>query len=405
MRKFVILLLSIFIFSFLSQTLPAFARQESFLISSTVDYEFGKIIQFEAELSSTQKVDQIQLVIRSDQSAIENIFSLEISPDNLLTFIYDPEIHGNIRAFSFVDYYYIATFEDGSTSQSPLQNFLYADNRFEWKRSTLNENFTVYWFTDNESFANKALAIADKSIDHLNQFISFPQLEESISIISYSNPADLQSALMLSGQTWVAGHADPQSSLVFLSIEQNQQLEEEMGRQLPHEIAHINLYRSTGSSSSSLPIWFNEGIASLAEMTPNPNYQNLLLSAYDNDQLISMSNLCEIFPANSSSIALAYAQSDSFLRYLHREYGKAGLNRLLQAYKEGDSCAFGTVTAFSISLENLEEQWRKSIFQDVKNETNSSEVLPFLYIFGFISVSIFAIILSTLFKYRNSKRE
>ncbi len=401
MRKYVfILLLFGAIFSSLVHPIPAKAQQEPLLISESIDYQFGKNIQFEAEFISELNISQIQLVILSNTSSIENKFILPISPENKVLFTYLPQTHGNIRAFTFVEYYYLVTFSDYATAQSSLLNFLYIDDRFDWNRLSLQEEFIAFWHQGDESFANNILEIADRSTGHLNQYISLPQSDDPISIISYSDSADLQTALTLTGQSWVAGHADPQSKIVFLSISPNPQEEEEINRQLPHEIAHIRLFLSTLSAYSSLPLWFTEGIASLAELTPNPDYRSIIISAYDNDQLIPLTDLCETFPTTSSGIALAYAQSDSFLRFLYQEFGKAGLNRLLQSYKEGDSCNFGLATAYGISLENLNEAWRFSTFNQDQENNGSSNLAPFLVIFGLISLSLFSLIIYSIFHQR-----
>ena len=94
-----------------------------------------------------------------------------------------------------------------------------------------------------------------------------------------------------------------------------------MERQIPHEIMHILEYQITGTSYNQIPVWLLEGLASSAELYPNPDYQQVLEKAVDEDSLLPMSVLCQDFPRDLSGALLAYAQSNSFVRFLNQNFG------------------------------------------------------------------------------------
>ncbi len=72
-------------------------------------------------------------------------------------------------------------------------------------------------------------------------------------IYVYRDPADLQSALSLVQQSWVAGHANPDLGIILLSIPDSPSQRMELERQIPHELMHLLLYQKTVDSYTSLP--------------------------------------------------------------------------------------------------------------------------------------------------------
>jgi hypothetical protein len=131
-----------------------------------------------------------------------------------------------------------------------------------------------------------------------------------------------------------------------------------MDRKIPHELAHILTYEVTGERYMLLPMWLREGIATISEIYPSLDYPRSLEFAIENDGLLSFSNLCGDFPTDASSRFLAYAQAESFTRYLVDEYGISGLNRLIQAYGDGLGCEQGIQQALGKPLSGLEYAWR-----------------------------------------------
>jgi hypothetical protein len=152
----------------------------------------------------------------------------------------------------------------------------------------------------------------------------------------------------------------------------------EMERQIPHELMHIMLYQKLGTGYPTLPTWLNEGLASMAELYPNPDYIMLLQGAHDNQALLSIASLCNSIPRDASSAYLAYAESTSFTRFLHQRFGTSGLEQLITAYSDGLNCERGVHTAFGSSLSQLEMEWRQEVFQENIAYNAFNNLLPWL---------------------------
>ncbi|MGB4873199.1 MAG: hypothetical protein WBP47_24330, partial [Candidatus Promineifilaceae bacterium] len=63
------------------------------------------------------------------------------------------------------------------------------------------------------------------------------------------------------------------------------------------------------------------------------------------------------FPAAEDKAVLAYAQSQSLVRYIQARYGNQTLDALLTAYADGQDCDGGVRQAVNQSLAELEKEW------------------------------------------------
>ncbi len=199
-----------------------------------------------------------------------------------------------------------------------------------------------------------------------------------IQIYIYSSAADVQNTLNLGGTTWLGGHASPDLGVVLVSIVPGETQTIEMERQIPHELAHVLLYRLAGPAYANLPTWLMEGIASQAERYPNANYAQVLNVSTQNKALLPLSDLCGPFPADASGATLAYAESDSFTRYVHETYGTSSLQEIIQAYADGLTCEQGVERAFGLPLAELELRWRQAVLGEKTTGMAFQNFLPYL---------------------------
>ena len=125
-------------------------------------------------------------------------------------------------------------------------------------------------------------------------------------------------------------------------------------------------------------IWLNEGLASVAELYPNPDYLILLDEAHKKDKLIPLINLCDTFPREASDTFLAYAEAASFTQFLFQHQGSEGVQSLIRQYSSGENCQQGIQSAFGGNLEQFEFQWRQETFGEVSPITALENFSPWL---------------------------
>ena len=351
------------------------AQAEIDITPQDPSYTFGDYIRFNASILVTEAIDEVLLFVQVNVDTDIQVHPVTVDNQGNLSL----ELNVNespLRAFSNVEYWYQVNFENGETYSSPRYSFYYGDNRFQWN-SLEGAPFRIHWYVGDVSFGEEVLNVALQGLSNSQNYVEvfFP---ETVEIYVYEDPQAMQEALPDAEQNWIAGHADPDQGVIMVSLPPGAERHLEMERQIPHELMHIALNYTDAHAYSNSPTWFNEGLASLAELYPNPEYQALIESAYDSGELFPLTSLCQTFPNESQDALLAYAQSASFTGFLYDQYGNPGFNRLLAAFASGMNCERGVEEALGTDLVSLEGSWRRENFADQAWTKTYEEFLPWI---------------------------
>lgn len=250
------------------------------------------------------------------------------------------------------------------------------DDGFDWQTLELGA-LRVHWYDSDTRFGEVALDAAWAGMESISRFMT-PDLEQPVDIFIYANSEDLRAAQTPGGEDWAAGHANPALGLVRVVIEPGAEQVIRMEQRIPHELMHVMLYRRVGPGYANLPTWLREGMAGLAEIYPNPDYDRVLAAAVERNDLIPLNELCVSFPAEAGPAFVAYAESRSFTNYLQETYGSAGLIDLAVAYADGVDCERGTERALGISLSSLEARWHSAVLDQNPLLPALQTILPYL---------------------------
>ena len=334
----------------------SFAQHVTFTLTVTSDAEIAEVYLFfrAAGINATEKItvgtDAVAIDRATDQIRVEHTHDLTLHP---------------LPPFANVTYWWEIEDTAGNRLQTAPHEFSYADNRFQWLEAQAG-NVSVYWIEGqgDRTYAQTALDIAQASIDEINAELQAP-LPDSLEIFIYDSDYHLEAAMVLGGRDWVAGQARPELGVVVVAVPADQDYTSRMKRYLPHEITHLIVYQLAGPQGySSVPTWLDEGLATVYERLPTPEYRLALEEALGADQLLSLRDLCVPFSPDPATAFLSYAQSASVVRFIRDEYGAGGLRRLLTAYADGASCTSGVEEALGISFHRLESTWRASLRPD-----------------------------------------
>ncbi len=359
-RRFVLELVAIIlmvVFSLLST--EQVNGQDGIVVENPrVTVNFGQTITFDARIKSSIPIKQASLLFRGVNEEVTRVETLQVAEDGTVSFTYDASLNV-LPPFSPIVYWFQATLTDDKTYTSEPISFSYNDTRFPW-RETTGANVTVHWYAGDDAFGAAALDAAGAGMLAMREFIPI-SLTEPIHIYIYSNEPDLQNTLSLGGEEWAGGHADPELGVVLVAIAPGTSQSIEMETKIPHELTHIMMYRALGDKYASQKMWLREGIASMVELYPNPEYARALDIASGNNSLLAFEDLCDSFPADAGNAFLAYAQSQSFVTYIRDTYGTSGLTRLMNAYGDGFNCELGATNALGTPLSQLDTRWRESV--------------------------------------------
>ena len=360
-----------------------------------VEHQFGEYIQFQAEINAGDAVQSVFLFVQP-QGQVDTISSPPLIPeDGVIQFRIDP-VQERIRTFSTLEYWFETTLENGAVFASPKETYSYDDNRFTWQERSKSP-FQAYWHEGDTEFGQNILDIAQKGIDQIHTILPVPN-PEAVKIYAYANAVDMGATLQLAERNWVGAHTDPDLGVMVVSLPPGPEQRLEMERQIPHELMHILLYQKIGPSYANLPAWLNEGLASIAEIYPNPDYLVLLKSAYEKERLFPISLLCNTFPRDAAGAYLAYAQAASFTRFLHQEFGSTGLEDLIAAYANGLDCERGIQVAFGSDMTQLELQWRQDTFGERPWSSALTNLAPWLILLAAVLAVPIVIVIGNLRK-------
>jgi len=351
--------------------------QSGIEMQSTAVYQFGEQITFVAQVVSPVQIQQANIVIFDEAQAVTNVQAVQFSDGRSE---YRLDLHQTrVQPFTTIRWYYELTLSDGSVQQSDSYSIDYDDNRFAWQKLEAG-SLRVFWVQGDAAFGQAALNAAQSGLQNINKLMPV-DLAQPVDIFIYAKQNDLTA---LGVETWAAGHANPALGVVLVVIEPGASQSLSMEQRIPHELMHVMLYRQIGAGYRQLPAWLNEGVATLAEINPNADYDRVLLDASNRNGLIRMADLCASFPADSAQAFLAYAEARSFVTYLRDTYGVPALLNLARTYTQGVDCENGAQRSLGISLSQLESTWReKSLGQNVWGVAFRN-MLPYLVLLGLL---------------------
>jgi hypothetical protein len=363
--------------------------------TSDVHYNFGENILFSGNYSGDEQVTRGTVYFQVEGEEGTRMRELDIQPGNQVIFQYNPS-DDPIRAFSAIDYWFELELDSGKMFTSPHETLIYEDNRFDWQERE-TDNFHLRWYEGDGSFSQSVLDVAELGLDKAKNLLPFT-LKEPVEIYAYGNAVEMRSALQSFGKNWVGAHADPDLAVMVLSLPPGPEQRLEMERQIPHELMHILLYQNIGPGYANLPVWLNEGLASIAELYPNPDFLTLLEKAQEKDTLPTMDSLCRSFPRDASGAYLAYAQAASFTRYLHQQYGSSMLQQLIKQYQDGLNCQRGIEATYDLTLPQLDRQWRQDVLGENIYQSAFNNLLPWFILLGIILLVPFSLLLAGMRK-------
>lgn len=129
-----------------------------------------------------------------------------------------------------------------------------------------------------------------------------------------------------------------------------------------HELVHELLDQYAGEFGRLIPRWFHEGLAQvLAGDTYLHVREEELVFRLLNRTLLSFEQLRHKFPTTQPSLRIAYAQSYSYVAWLHERYGLPALLRVVAAVDRDISFEGALVGMTQRNTLDLAEAWRDRV--------------------------------------------
>lgn len=339
------------------------AAQESLpSFTSGADYDFGQEIRFYLSIEEETNVTAVTLFFRTPE--FPNAFADEVpfSTGEAIAIRHPVDLSQvRLAPFTTVTYWWVLTTEDGEDIRVPDELLVYEDDQFVWRR-VQTEDVIVRWTGSETALGQLALDITQEARPRLEALVPVALAEDAqpLRLYVYPSSGDLRAALRLTGRDWVGAHAHPELGVLLVTAVNPRTAAADLRQSIPHELMHHQLFQATYPFYDDLPAWFNEGLATMAEATPSPIYATVLETAVVDGATIPFANLCRSFPTDEAGALLAYAQSESLLRYIQRNYGNSAIQALIGAYAEGSDCETAVAQTTGMTLEDLNKDWLRT---------------------------------------------
>lgn len=355
-----------------------------------VAYAFGQQMTFSLQVRNEPLLQSAVLFVSTPQ--FENTYShqlpIEAGKGDLINLRHELDLTAvPLQPFTLVTYWWVLEAADGALYELPHANLEYADDQFVWKE-TAQAGVEIYWVADGLDLGQVALDVVLESLPRIQSVVQ-ADLPNPLSIYLYPSASDLRAALRLSGQDWVAGHASPELGVVLLPAENPRTAVVDLRRRIPHELSHLLVYRAAGTGYANMPRWFDEGLATLFESVPNPNYEPALQDALASDQIIPFEELCVSFPDSSTNqVYRAYAQSGSLVAFIQARYGNEALQNMLSALADGATCETFVERGLGISQQQLVDDWMRDVQPSTSYNLISQNLIWLIILFGGFAVTL-----------------
>jgi len=341
---------------FLALAAPRTAVAQSEPLSTRASYVFGREIELGAQVQAGQQIARAAVFYTAgpDASSRVALAQTDRADGSAASLKLDP-LQIGLAAFETLRFYWQVDLASGATLRSDELELEYYDDRFDWQ-SLEAGLLSIHWHDRDLDQGEAALEIGRQALETIARTYSLLPVRP-LSVFLYNNARELQAGLDRAGATWVGGTSNPGLGIVLLAASPGPEGQIDLERLIPHELVHLLLEQQSSSSTAWTPAWLAEGLATLAEGSPQPTLSDTLEQAAADDDLIPIGDLCAAFPLDETRAWLAYSESSSFVRYLLDIYGQGGINRLLDAYREGASCTGGIQRVYQRSLEQLQAEW------------------------------------------------
>ena len=230
------------------------------------------------------------------------------------------------------------------TVLGPAAEFRLEDDRFEW-RSLSDGPVTLHWYTGDEGFAKRALAVGVHAIDQAAELLGVPDVQP-VDFFVYDSSDALYGAMGPGTRENVGGQANPLIRTMVGVIRPDDVDSDWVDVLVTHELTHMVFADATDNPYRQPPRWLNEGLAVYLAEGYGVGDRSQVADAAANGELTPLSAIAGLFPTTYDSFSLAYAQSVSAVDYFIDTYGRDTLVRLIGSYRDGvtDDEAFTAAT-------------------------------------------------------------
>jgi hypothetical protein len=322
--------------------------------------DYPESIEFHLSATSDTQIESVELEFGTDALTCGDSVTRAIPEDFVPGTSVEVEWNWNLRRAgsmppgTMVWWRWVLTDAAGQVEVTDERSLRFIDDEHDWQ-TLESDGLSLYWYEGTTEFAQALVEAGEESLETIHQVTGI-DVDQGVQVYVYANSEDVQAATLFA-PAWSGGLAYPDHSTVMMGIGPD-----ELGwgrRSLAHELAHVVVGHFTFSCLESTPRWLDEGLAMYAEGEPRSYHTKMLENAIEEDTLLSVRALGEIFSEDSDYAILSYAQSKSLVEFLIEQHGRTEMLQLLDEFKAGTPEDAALMAVYGLDRDGLEAAWRE----------------------------------------------
>lgn len=245
---------------------------------------------------------------------------------------------------------------DGNVQlQTSPQTVVYEDTTHTWYQRE-GPQVTVRWYNGDSTYGQLMYQLASDALaTYKRRFNMDPQNQIYITI--YGSSAAYHSTFP-DVPEWSGGFSKYGGVEIVAIAPQDHNSSIFIGEGIPHELSHAALYQFLQGPA---PRWLDEGFAVYNQNVISiKEYDDMLLQAYKNNNLIPLNRLDTFWPSSEDSALLAYAEGRSIVTFLINSYGNNVWSNVLDQLRRSNADG-AFMAVFGVKLADMEELWKESV--------------------------------------------
>ena len=234
---------------------------------------------------------------------------------------------------------------------------LYAqDEELNIKKS---KHFIVYYSEASAEYAGKVAREAERYYNSIIKYLGFNRFDfwtwdKRCKIYLYPTQEEYQ--IVTDSESWSNGKVHVTKKEIFTYAAREQFLD----YILPHEMGHI-IFREAVGTDKRLPLWLDEGIATLQEKDRG-KYLLTAKTFANEGNFISLSELSGIRGYGEISPLIFYSESASIMDFLLEKFGKRRFVAFCHRLRDGEGWQEALLRTYKMdNLEELGQAWIKNL--------------------------------------------